>query len=126
MIVPFDCIPGVRSVSDQSDNTRRFPRIPFRTRVHCTGRGLYFSDLTSNLSEGGLGLQTISNLEPGEELEIEFRLPESSKGFYVKTRVVWVKPIDDSSKKVNCGLEFEEIDDEERYKIRDYIQGNLG
>ncbi len=107
------------------DDTRRFPRIPLRARVHCTGKGLYFSDLTSNISEGGIGLETISNLEPGEELDIEFRLPESDGGFFVRTRVVWVRPMDESSRKINCGLAFEELADEERGTIRDYILDNV-
>lgn len=108
------------------ENTRRFPRVPFRTRVHCIGNGLYFSDLTLNLSEGGLGLQTISSLKPGEELEIEFQLPNTERGVVVRTQVVWVEPMNQGSYRMQCGVKFQELDKDCRRLLRSYIANNLG
>lgn len=104
---------------------RRYPRIPYRTRVHCSGQGVYFSDLTSNLSEGGVGLQTISQLQPGEELDLAFQLPDSGEELTVRTRVIWTDPVNDQERQATCGLEFQELGERDRERLRFFIQENL-
>lgn len=105
--------------------TRRFPRVPFRNRIYCTGRGKFFSDLAANLSEGGVGLETISRLEPGDEVEIEFRLPGTDEGFCIRSEVVWVKPVSEAERTYGAGLAFDDLTRNERLTIRRFIADRL-
>lgn len=82
---------------------------------------MYFSDLAQNLSEGGLGLETISRLAEGDELEIEFTLPGTEDGLCVRTRVVWVRPVEPEGHKFGAGLQFAELAEEERAVIRRFV-----
>lgn len=106
--------------------TRRHPRVPFRARVWCSGRGLFFSDIARDLSEGGVGLETISSLREGEELELEFVLPGTAgSSIRVRTRVVWVRPVTRDGRKFGAGLEFDVLAEEERQAIRRYVESSL-
>lgn len=106
--------------------TRRHPRIPFRARVWCSGQGVFFSDIARDLSEGGVGLETISSLREGEEFELEFMLPGTAgSGIRVRTRVVWVRPMTPDGGKFAAGLEFDTLTEEERKAIRHYVESGL-
>lgn len=109
-----------------TSSTRRHPRIPFRARVWCSGRGVFFSDIARDLSEGGVGLETISSLSEGEEFELEFMLPGTADGgVRVRTRVVWVQPMTPEGRKFGAGLEFDTLTEEERKAIRRYVESGL-
>ena len=102
--------------------TRKHPRAPVRLRVHCAGDGLYFSDLTTNLSLGGIGLETVSNLQPGEQLEVEFVTPNGER-VKLLSKVVWVKPSGEPER-LAAGLKFERVSDEERNKITHTLEAH--
>lgn len=101
--------------------TRKHPRVPLKVRVHCTGEGVYFSDVTTNLSEGGVGLETVSRIRPGEQLQLEFISPDLGK-IVVETKVVWVTPSPEDEAKVAAGLQFGELSGEQREQLTYYLQ----
>ncbi|RMF11830.1 MAG: hypothetical protein D6761_13680 [Candidatus Dadabacteria bacterium] len=103
-----------------SEYTRKSPRVSLKLRVHCAGDGLYFSDVTRDISEGGVGIDTLSRLRPGEELQMEMITPDGDK-ITVRTKVVWVKPADDPER-VSAGLEFRNVDDTRRQTIRRVLE----
>lgn len=101
--------------------TRKHPRVPVKVRVHCTGEGRYFSDVTTNVSEGGVGLETVSHLQPGEQLQLEFVSPELGR-IVVETKVVWVTPSPEDDARVAAGLKFSDLSLEQREQLTYYLQ----
>lgn len=110
--------PGADGVSA---STRRHPRIPFRARIWCSGQGVFFSDIARDLSEGGVGLETISRLHEGEEFEVEFVVPGSERGVCLRGKVVWVKPVAPGERRFGAGLAFADMPASEREALRHYI-----
>lgn len=104
-----------------TSSTRRHPRVPFRARIWCSGQGVFFSDIARDLSEGGVGLETISRLHEGEEFEVEFVVPGSEHGVCVRGKVVWVRPIAPGERRYGAGLAFDDMPDTEREALRHYI-----
>lgn len=103
--------------------TRKHPRLPLKMRVHCTGEGVYFSDVTANVSEGGVGLETVSQIKPGERLQLEFVSPELGK-IMVETTVVWVKPSSGEEARNLAGLRFADMSPEQRKQLTYYLQAH--
>lgn len=101
--------------------TRKHPRVPLKVRVHCTGEGVYFSDVTANVSEGGVGLETVSQIKPGERLQLEFISPELGK-IMVETTVVWVNPAKGEESRNQAGLRFSQLSPEHREQLTYYLQ----
>jgi uncharacterized protein (TIGR02266 family) len=102
---------------------RRFNRAPIETRVNCLGPGTFFSDFAVNISEGGMMLQAISEVEPGCDLEIQFSIPGVGKTIKATGEVVWARKNPGGSGRVNVGIgvRFKRIEKNELALIRDYI-----
>jgi uncharacterized protein (TIGR02266 family) len=102
---------------------RRFNRAPIETRVNCLGPGTFFSDFAVNISEGGMMLQAISEVEPGSDLEIQFSIPGVGKTIKAVGEVVWAKrnPGGSGRVAVGIGVRFKRIEKNELAMIRDYI-----
>ena len=107
-----------------TEYSRKHFRAPLQSRIHCSGSGVYFSDITANISEGGLGLRTLSKISEGDVLDIEFTLPETGQTIQVRSLVVWTKPVTNNSAKVDCGLKFDQIEDTDKTKIRLFVNSS--
>jgi CheY-like chemotaxis protein len=66
---------------------RRYIRAPFKGPVRCTARGKFEDCPAVNLSTGGMLLKT-ATLGVGESVEIEFKVPQSTKPLKVRAEVV--------------------------------------
>jgi len=94
---------------------RRFQRLPIRLRVRCSGDGLFFSDLTRDVSPGGIGLETIDPLPEGMTLRVQLDL-DGQSSFQVPGRVVWSHRVD--GHRARAGLQFENISPELQTQLR--------
>ena len=103
---------------------RKFKRAPLLTRVNCLAPGTFFSDFTINISEGGMMLQAISEVDPGTDLEIQFTLPGTDKTIKATGEVVWTRrnPGGDGKIGLGIGVRFSYLDRNEVQVIRDFIE----
>ena len=80
---------------------------------------------TSDISKGGIFLETQSPLPLGTEMELEFELPGVEETMKVKGRVVRTVMGDtvEALRRPGMGLEFIDIGEEEKRKIEKFITG---
>lgn len=72
---------------------------------------------TVNVSGGGVFVDTDSPLSPGQTLELDLFLPEDDRPLHCHARVVWnisTPASANSEHPLGMGLEFLEIDDDQR------------
>jgi len=81
--IPEEAIRGV-VLSEK----RRSVRLPLRTEVTCEVEGRQRSLASVNLSEGGLLLDSAKGLRVGQELELEFSLPEAAAPLRLRAKAV--------------------------------------
>ncbi len=76
---------------DPWTESRGAPRKPFVVEIRARHGECFWAGLTENLSQGGVFIVTDEELDPGEEFEIELRLPG---GEVVNTivEVRWLRP----------------------------------
>jgi DNA-binding response OmpR family regulator len=68
---------------------RRYARLPLKTMVAAiTKGGKHLQLKSSNLSQAGMLLESSAGLEVGDEIQIEFALPEHHKAIHSRARVV--------------------------------------
>lgn len=78
--------------------------------------------IASDVSEGGLGIESVEPALAGEVEEAQFHLPGTPTPITVATRVVWVETGDLS--RVRAGLRFLDLDPVDRAAIRAYQGGD--
>ena len=103
---PFSCRAPMKKMNDK----RRHDRFEFQKRIHVfpvlpsKSGNIYevqkdsFEAHSSNLSEGGLGLETAKPLNPDFLLKVNFEL-QSDQAMEVYGKVVW-------SRQNHCGIRF--------------------
>lgn len=82
-----------------------------------------FSDVSKNISAGGLCLVVSEKLKIGDKLQIGMELP--SKKINAKGRVIWISELEINGRGYeevyNLGVEFTEICDEDREEINKLV-----
>ncbi len=68
-----------------------------------------------NLSKGGLGLRTMSPLEVGAVVRVQFRLPRTERDVEATARVAW------SDLRAGMGLEFQEVASGDLAAIEEFV-----
>lgn len=108
-------------MEDKTIEKRRFPRIGFRIPVsfHIRGTSQQLATLSRNISEGGMGLSTDQFLAPESLISLEFSLLQRFFTLYARTK--WIASVP-SSENYHFGLEFLEIQPEDREDISDFIK----
>ncbi len=71
--------------------------------------------VTLSLGKGGLGIRTMTPLEPASRVRVRFRLPNSKQDVDAEARVAW------SDARVGMGLQFERIDPADQAAIDQFI-----
>jgi uncharacterized protein (TIGR02266 family) len=69
---------------------------------------------TLDLSADGAFLRSDLLLEAGDEIEISFRSPKSSRPFTLHARVAWAAKVADLKGEPGMGVEFVRLDDRTR------------
>jgi CheY-like chemotaxis protein len=104
------------------EEKRRYIRLPYRTNVTCKPGPHFDQKFVSGsltISEGGLSLAPAQGLDSGQELDMEFKMPDFPPQLKVRGRVVRREPPDRAS------VEFLTLTDKERGAVRRYIEGGV-
>ena len=72
------------------ENRRRNMRVPLRTEVRCTCGSTIIQGMTWNLSQGGMQIDTASNLKAGDVVHLSFRLPVTGERIEGTGMMAWV------------------------------------
>jgi len=108
---------------------RRDPRTKEENKVVLTPadagggspRGTYYS-LTKDISVGGIRIMTDAPLEVDSRVGLEITLTKSRTRIRAVARVCWVKELFDKDV-FETGLEFTEIDPDDRLALMDHLYG---
>ena len=73
------------------------------------------SAMALNLSKGGLGIRTMSPLEVGAEVRVQFRLPRTEHDIEATARVAW------SDLRAGMGLEFQDVTSGDLAAIDEFV-----
>lgn len=97
-----------------TDEFRRFGRVPVALEVRYASTCAFLVAYTTNLSKGGLFLDTPTPLPVGSEVQLTISAPHAPEPMVVWGRVAWVRDqVDADGHPTGMGVEFEQL--EERY-----------
>ncbi len=75
--------------------------------------------LSLNVGKGGLGIRTMSPLEPPARLRVRFRIPGSKRDVDAEARVVW------SDRRVGMGVQFEKVEPADQAALDDFVDSQF-
>jgi uncharacterized protein (TIGR02266 family) len=75
--------------------------------------------LTLNVGKGGLGIRTMSPLEPAARVRVRFRIPGSKRDVDAEARVVW------SDRRVGMGVQFEKVEPGDQSALDDFVDSQF-
>jgi hypothetical protein len=101
---------------DSLQDRRSYIRKPLEVEVNLTKK---YTVKMDNISEGGLCLITEEGLTTGNIMKLLFFLPGNDE-LSIFGEVVWTEKLDDNL--YQNGLEFWQIDEESRAKIKKYLE----
>lgn len=92
-------------------------------RVDETTSGMFTSARVSNLSRGGLFIETDSPLPLQAPVELALKLPEIGTTVHVRGRVVWTFDVKKDSARLmtGSGIKFVDLGAEQRRVLEDYL-----
>jgi len=94
---------------------RRFLRVAVHHLAHVDIEGLLDPAFILDLSEGGMAMQSLAPVKPGQVLHISFLLPSMGVHITGKGVVVWSDPAG------RTGVEFDDISDEHRAALKQWV-----
>ena len=106
---------------------RKFVRLLVRVLVDFESPDTYLYDYSSNLSEGGIFVETDKPTDVGTELTLRFTLPGLDRVFEAKGVVRWQNESgEDGSRPVpslgpGMGIEFIEMDQTDKTLLRKFV-----
>lgn len=104
------------------DNKRRAARLHHDIPVAYRSVGSFLSDWATNISQGGLFINTRKPLPVGTAVKILVQLPGASFPFQLGGRVTRVTQFDNKANMVpGMGVEFTEVDDAKRREIEAFV-----
>ena len=105
-----------------ADNKRRALRLHHEIPVAYRSVGSFLSDWATNISHGGLFINTRKPLAVGTPVKILVQLPGTSFPFELAGRVTRTTQFDNKSNMVpGMGIEFTEVDDAKRREIESFV-----
>ena len=107
---------------------RKDKRVPLKVQVfvrdHEYDGTIFF--YSSNISTGGMFLESDLLLDEGTEFTLEFTLPSVPRFIRAKGKVVWVTRPGivgvDEEVTPGMGIKFIEISDEDRKKVEEFVE----
>lgn len=96
------------------ENRRRTARVPLRTDVMCTSGSTSARSMSWNLSQGGMQLDAISNLKPGDQVRLSFRLPVSGEQIDCLGAVAWTS-------QNRQGIQFTRLSEPNAKAVKEFI-----
>jgi len=105
------------------DNKRRAARLHHEIPVAYRSVGSFLSDWATNISHGGLFINTRKPLPVGTAVKILVQLPGASFPFELAGRVTRVTQFDNKANMVpGMGVEFTDVDDAKRKQISAFVE----
>jgi type IV pilus assembly protein PilZ len=106
-----------------ADNKRRAMRLHHEIPVAYRSVGSFLSDWATNISRGGLFINTRSPLPVGTDVRILVQLPGASFPFQLSGRVSRVTEFDNHANMVpGMGVEFTDVDDAKRRELDAFVE----
>ena len=101
----------------------REPRHRVDIRVDETTSGMFTAARVSNLSRGGLFIETNTPLPLQAPVELALRLPEIGTTVHVRGRVVWTFDVKKDSARLmtGSGIKFVDLGAEQRRALEEYL-----
>jgi uncharacterized protein (TIGR02266 family) len=104
------------------DNKRRAARLHHDIPVAYRSVGSFLSDWATNISQGGLFINTRKPLPVGTAVKILVQLPGASFPFQLGGRVTRVTQFDNKANMVpGMGVEFTDVDDAKRRELEAFV-----
>lgn len=104
-------------------NKRKAHRLHHEIPVAYRSVGSFLTDWATNISQGGLFINTRKPLSVGTDVKILIQLPGASFPFQLQGRVTRVTEFDNSANMVpGMGVEFTDIDDSKRREIEKFVE----
>lgn len=107
----------------------RQERLPLQVLIHYEIDQKPVTMFCSNLSQGGVFIETSSPSPVGAKLRVNFSLPFEKNSFSIESTVMWVQNGKSKAGNPGMGLKFDELDQETKLKIDkaiSYFQKLLG
>jgi type IV pilus assembly protein PilZ len=106
----------------KENNQRRAARLHHEIPVAYKSVGSFLSDWATNISQGGLFINTRNPLPVGTSVKILIQLPGTSFPCELAGRVTRVAEFDNHANMVpGMGIEFTGVDDERRQQIDAFV-----
>jgi len=77
-----------------------------------------------DIGVGGIRITTSKRTIPRNEVEITFGLPDYLEKFIMPSDVVWTHTSDKDRNRIEAGLRFSSLSDNNSYLLREYIAKN--
>ena len=104
------------------DNKRRAMRLHHEIPVAYRSVGSFLTDWATNISRGGLFINTRKPLPVGTNVKILVQLPGTAFPYHLEGRVTRVTEYDNRANLVpGMGLEFTDVDDAKRRDIEAFV-----
>ena len=104
------------------DNKRRAARLHHDIPVAYRSVGSFLSDWATNISQGGLFINTRKPLPVGTAVKILVQLPGTSFPYQLGGRVTRVTQFDNKANMVpGMGVEFTDVDEPKRREIEAFV-----
>ncbi len=105
------------------NNQRRAARLHHEIPVAYRSVGSFLSDWATNISHGGLFINTRKPLPVGTAVKILVQLPGASFPFELAGRVTRVTAFDNKANMVpGMGVEFTDVDEQKRREISTFVE----
>ena len=105
------------------DNKRRATRLNHEIPVAYRSVGSFLTDWATNISQGGLFINTRKPLPVGTTVKILVQLPGTSFPFQLAGRVTRVTELDNRANRVpGMGVEFTDVDESKRHELETFVE----
>lgn len=102
-----------------SFDRRLSPRVALAVPVSWRLGNAIASGVTLNVGKGGVGIRTMTPLEPGTLVRVRFRLPGASRDIEADARVRW------ADRNVGMGLQFEHLEARDQAALDEFVDGHF-
>ncbi len=107
----------------QPENKRRAARLHHEIPVAYRSVGSFLTDWATNISRGGLFINTRKPLPVGTAVKILVQLPGASFPFQLNGRVTRITEYDNRANMVpGMGVEFTDVDEAQRRELEAFVE----
>lgn len=109
--------------TNSGDDRRKDPRFDVNIKVDYSTKGMFVSNYVTNLSKGGVFIQTEDPLPIQSQINLTFTLPEVNIKIEAKGKVTWTYDIKRGTSTVisGMGIKFTDLTAKHKALIEDYI-----